>query len=56
MINMKLLQVKDDGGLRIADLKKPVIVRKVDDKKSLVLSLIENIQREDLNAVERLKR
>lgn len=37
----------------IANLKKvPVIVRKVDDKKSLVMSLIENIQREDLNAVE----
>ena len=37
----------------IANLEKvPVIVRKVDDKKSLVLSLIENIQREDLNAVE----
>jgi len=37
----------------IANLKKvPVIVRKVDDKRSLVLSLIENIQREDLNAVE----
>jgi ParB family chromosome partitioning protein len=31
----------------------PVIVRDVDDEKSLELALIENLQREDLNAIDR---
>ncbi len=32
--------------------KIPVIVRDVDDKEALVLALVENIQREELNAIE----
>jgi len=38
---------------KIAGLKKiPVIVKNVNDESALALSLIENIQREDLNAIE----
>ncbi len=33
-------------------LKIPVIVKEVDDKEALVLALVENIQREELNAIE----
>jgi ParB family chromosome partitioning protein len=33
-------------------LKIPVIIKEVDDKEALVLALIENIQREELNAIE----
>lgn len=37
----------------MADLERiPAIVREVDDKDMLKLSLIENVQREDLNAIE----
>ncbi len=32
--------------------KIPVIIRDVDDKEALVLALVENIQREELNAIE----
>ncbi|MEZ4358358.1 MAG: ParB/RepB/Spo0J family partition protein [Eubacteriales bacterium] len=38
---------------RLAGLKTvPVVIRNIDDKEVMELSLIENIQREDLNAVE----
>jgi len=38
---------------KMADLKTvPVIVRKIGDSQALVMGLIENIQREDLNALE----
>jgi ParB family transcriptional regulator, chromosome partitioning protein len=32
--------------------KVPVIIREVDDREALVLALVENIQREELNAIE----
>jgi len=60
-----IVVVKDDGKYRIvagerrwrasklAELKKiPAIVRTLDDQNRLELSLIENVQREDLNAIE----
>jgi ParB family chromosome partitioning protein len=38
---------------KLADLEEvPVIIREVDDEKLLALSLLENIQREDLNPIE----
>lgn len=38
---------------QLAKLKRvPVIIRKVDDQQAMAFALIENIQREDLNAVE----
>lgn len=33
----------------------PVVIRDVDDKEALVLSIVENIQREELNAMEEAK-
>jgi ParB family chromosome partitioning protein len=38
---------------RLAGLKKvPVVVKKVDEREALIMSLIENLQREDLNPIE----
>ena len=48
--------MKDAGGQRKAGLQKiPAVIKEVADEKLLELALIENIQRQELNAIEEAK-
>lgn len=50
---MRLLPEKEDSGFQISGLSTiPAYIRKTEDDSLLELALIENIQREDLNAIE----
>ena len=53
MTSISLFLVKEDTGFSTAGLEKvPVYIRIANDQNMLELALVENIQREDLNAIE----